>query len=181
MPISSIYQIYKEMHTTRMTGGLNYSMKSVCEWLLICNGFLLALNFQFLDPAFTVPDKFLNGQKLAQNGLSFTRDPSRTVQVFLTGKRKGIWARDRARGRKFPSLPPPPPPFLPPSRPSCFCRSQNPLHFPFERLPCKVICNRIYTVPCERVAQVKNSSAEKSKKFDRTFVKGVQVSLFSVS
>ena len=28
MPISSIYQIYKEMHTTHMTGSLNYPMKS---------------------------------------------------------------------------------------------------------------------------------------------------------
>ena len=82
MPISSIYQIYKEMHTTRVTESLNYSMKSICKWLLICNGFLLGVKFLVFSPVFTVPDKFLNGQKLAYNGLSFTRDPRRIVQVF---------------------------------------------------------------------------------------------------
>ena len=101
--------------------------------------------------------------------------PKQNRASFFNWQAKGNLGkrpRTREKGGSFPP-PPPPPPFLPPSRPSCFCRSQNPLHFPFERLPCKVICNRIYTFPCERAAQVKNSSAEKSEKFDRTFVKGV--------
>ena len=91
---------------------------------------------------------------------------SETNSQSVTGKWKGIWVRDRARGRREEvSLPP----SLPPSFALlAFSRSQNPLHFPFERLPCKIICNRIYTVPCERVAQVKNSSVEKPEKFKGT-------------
>ena len=177
MPISSIYQIYKEMHTTHMTGSLNYPMKSMqkaSHLQRISSGIkLLVFGARFHGARQTNfrMDKNLHRTVFRLHGThaepcKFLNDKQSICNWQAKGNLGGR-PRTREKGGSFP-------PSLPPSFASlAFSRSQNPLHFPFERLPCKVICNRINTVPCERVAQVKNSSVEKPEKFDRTCANGV--------